>query len=203
MGGIVAADALLSIASDCPPPVPLFPAIAGLLAFDTPYLGIAPKAVAYEAETQYQAASALVSKLGLFGKSAAPAAETAAAGWGWGKVAAVAGAVAVAGGAAYVSRREIGEGLGWATSHLEFVGCLVRGEELRRRVVAVQELAERGVRWVNLYTRLGKGAGGEGEKGERTFCNLPKERGRWREEVNERAGDEVGAHMREFFLFFF
>jgi len=83
----------------------------------------------------------------------------------------------------------------------------MRGEELRRRAAAVQALSGggSGVGWVNLYTKLGQraareareaGRTGEWER-ERTFCNLPKGSvgTHWREEVNDAAGDEVGAHM--------
>ncbi len=85
-------------------------------------------------------------------------------GWGrWGTVAMVAGAVGAvaAGGAAYYYNREqIGESWTWATSHLEFVGCLARQEELRKRVAAMVRLnGDLRVGFGNLYTRLGKGAG--------------------------------------------
>lgn len=118
--------------------------------------------------------------------------------WGkWGKLAMIGGAAVLAAGgtAAYVKRREIGEGVGWATSHLAFVGCLMRPEELRARVAGVEGVsAGSEVGWVNLYTKLGRGAEAGTGAGGRTFCNLPKG-GKWREELNDRASDEVAAHM--------
>ncbi|PSR94610.1 hypothetical protein BD289DRAFT_459217 [Coniella lustricola] len=114
--------------------------------------------------------------------------------WGsWGKMALYAGAgAALAGGAAaaYLKRDQLTEGFTWVSSHLEFVGCLARGEELRRRVAYMARAhKELGVGFGNLYTRLGKGAvaakqqqvtglGGTNLVGtvmgsQRTFCNLP------------------------------
>lgn len=251
MGGIVAADALLGIASEqailpseashgwekntLPSPATnLFPNIRGVLAMDTPYLGISPGVLAYGAEAHYQAASstlAQLSGLGMFGGGAAaagaaggakspttrsadtlrlPAAEGSAnekkdeapaSGWGnWGKLAVIGGAAVLAAGgaAAYAKRREIGEGVNWATSHLAFVGCLMRPEELRARVTGVEGVsAGAEVGWVNLYTKLGRGAEpGTGVVG-RTFCNLPKA-GKWKEELNDKARDEVTAHMSKY-----
>lgn len=167
--------------------------------------------------------------------AALPAAEAAAtasggssnssavssSGWGsWGKMALYAGAgAALAGGAAaaYLKRDQLTEGWTWVSSHLEFVGCLARGEELRRRTAYMARAHEElGVGFGNLYTRLGRGAvarqqqvaglGGTNMVGavmgsQRTFCNLPSRRGgperigRWEEAVNDMAADETGAHM--------
>lgn len=147
----------------------------------------------------------------------------AASGWGsLGKMAMYAGAgVALAGGAAaaYLKREQLTEGFTWVSSHLEFVGCLARGEEMRRRVTyMVRVHKELGVGFGNLYTRLGQGAvakqqqvaglGGTNMVGtvmgsQRTFCNLPSKRGGpdrtgfWEEAVNEMAADETQAHMCE------
>jgi hypothetical protein len=74
MGGIVAAETVLSIINDQPikqsnastkskgsyddaPDLPfMFPSILGLLAFDTPYLGLSPGVIAHNAESHYQTA---------------------------------------------------------------------------------------------------------------------------------------------------
>jgi hypothetical protein len=286
MGGIVAAETLLSILSELPipykatstpypssttnasststsvPPNPqarpaspphtfMFPYIQGVLAFDTPYLGISPGVIAYGAESQYQSASkaysALSSAASAFGwgageatpsSSAAAAAAALPAGpesakealaasadaaaspaWSrWGKLAmfaGAAGAVAAGSAAAYMNRSNISMGWNWATSHLEFVGCLMRGEELKTRITAmISSSQDRGIGFTNLFTVLGKGAtdsgvsvaGGFIEIGgtdgkHRTFCNLPTKK-EWKTyfepAVNNKAPDEVRAHMNMF-----
>ncbi|EER37419.1 conserved hypothetical protein [Histoplasma capsulatum H143] len=225
MGGIVAAETLLLLASEQLLPTPssisssktseaegnpveantfMFPHIQGLLAFDTPFLGIAPGVVSYTAENHYKTATAAYGAIsevaGVFGwggaktsenktgntpstdgntKSAAsaltPATSTsntssstddaaATPSWQrWGRYAmyaGAAGAVAAGGAAALYSQRDkFLEGWSWATSHLEFVGCLARPEELRRRVSATAKLQqERGIGCADFYTCLGKGA---------------------------------------------
>ncbi|KAL9612378.1 MAG: hypothetical protein Q9167_003018 [Letrouitia subvulpina] len=270
MGGLVAAETLLSIVSDDPippskPPASspsttetdpaatlpnafIFPFIQGILAFDTPYLGISPSLFAHGAESHYRSASSAYSSLsslaGAFGYGASPtnnkpafptepaassplalpapdqqaaqnslAASLAASSadsdaaatptWQrWGKYAMFAGAVAAGGAAAYLKKDKLSAGWGWVGSHLEFVGCLMRGEELRTRLERLVALnRERGVGFSDLVTVLGRGAsqrtttttttraGGFGfvEVGPaadngaliggdnpRTFCNLPK-----------------------------
>ncbi|KAH6964066.1 hypothetical protein DER45DRAFT_610395 [Fusarium avenaceum] len=251
MGGIVAAEMLISLASEKPiytedgiqkSETPtfnslMFPYIQGVLAFDTPYLGISPGVVAHGAEDQYQsatqAASAIsqLSGLGasLWGAKQAGSPSTtpalpktagalpAPSGTGgnpwqkWGKMAmyaGAAGAVAAGGAAAWMKRDQLTEGWSWASSHLEFVGCLARGEELRKRVACLLQLRqELDVGFTNLYTRLGKAAPSKqinvvgtvlGQ--DRTFCNLPKKQpgGVWKEAINDKATDEASAHMNMF-----
>jgi hypothetical protein len=259
MGGIVAAETVIALTSDqpihgstdpakddapdsekAPPPRPpspnslMFPYIQGVLAFDTPYLGISPGVVAHGAEGHYVAATAAISQLSgiaaLWGGS--KAAEEAAAGnkaqalaaaskdkeadakapessWQrWGRVAMYAGAVsavAAGGAAAYMNRDQIMDGWGWVSSHLEFVGCLARKEELKRRVAYMVRLnRDLNVGFANLYTRLGQAAGSKkvsmvgtvmGEQ--RTFCVVPRKdaAGEWKEAVNDAATDETWAHM--------
>jgi len=110
-----------------------------------------------------------------------------------------------------MNRETITDGWSWVGSHLEFVGCLARGEELKRRVAGMARLSdELGVGFANLYTRLGKAASskqvsmvGTVVGSDRTFCNLPKKvsksgTGVWMEAVNDMAKDEPGAHMAMF-----
>jgi hypothetical protein len=256
MGGIVAAETAIGLASEQPiytedgiqkqegdKPVHfnslMFPYIQGVLAFDTPYLGISPGVVAHTAEGHYQsaqsAAAAITQLTGLgtsfwgAGKAAdaanAPVKPSAGAlpappeksqpqqqqnnQWGkWGKVAMFAGAasaVAAGGAAAWMNRDQITSGWSWVSSHLAFVGCLARGEELKKRVTYMVQLEQDcGVGFANLYTRLGKAAPSKEVSmvgtvlgKERTFCNLPNKMkaGKWREAVNNKATDETWAHM--------
>lgn len=251
MGGIVAAETVIGITSEKPiytedgiekPEVPtlnslMFPYIQGVLAFDTPYLGISPGVVAHGAEGHYQNAAAAISQLGGMGTSlwgAEKAAKASPSGrpsagalmppppkdggtktnevaspWQkWGKMAmyaGAAGAVAAGGAAAWLKRDQITEGWSWVSSHMEFVGCLARKEELKKRVNYMVKInQELGVGFANMYTRLGKAAPpkqvsmvGEVLGKERTFCNLPSKMaaGNWQQTVNDQATDETTAHM--------
>ncbi|KAJ5682350.1 hypothetical protein N7462_005515 [Penicillium macrosclerotiorum] len=212
MGGIVAAETLLLLSSEQPiprnptsnarvapqaedlapvvePGTFMFPHIQGVLAFDTPFLGIAPGVVSYGAEGHYRNATTAYNTLtevaGVFGygktnvsgKGAAeatkeplkalPSMEDAAAtpSWQrWGRYAmfaGAAGAVAAGGAAAlYSQRQNITAGFTWVSSHLEFVGCLARTSELRQRLEGLTKVREeRGIESVNFYTCLGQGAG--------------------------------------------
>lgn len=252
MGGIVAAELVIALASEKPiysedgiektgkPSFNslMFPYIQGVLAFDTPYLGIAPGVVAHGAEEHYQSAAATLSQLSglktaLWGTNTArapasaatksaeaakstEAAAAAAGGGGWAKwgrmamYAGAAGAVAAGGAAAWVNRDQITEGWTWASSHLEFVGCLARAEELKKRVRFMVQLHEDlNMGYANVYTRLGKAASSKVSMAgtvlgkDRTFCNLPKTMaaGDWMEAVNDKATDETVAHMSELFCF--
>ncbi|KAF9872642.1 hypothetical protein CkaCkLH20_09821 [Colletotrichum karsti] len=253
MGGIVAAETAIGLTSEHPiysedgveksdnPSTfngLMFPYIQGVLAFDTPYLGISPGVVAHGAEGHYQTASAAMTQLSGLGTAlwgakqaaspppgsrapvaalpapAAPAQqkkEQQQGGWGWGKIAMAAGSAAVvaaSAGAAYYNREQITQGWTWATSHLEFVGCLAKGQELQKRVQHMVKLnKELGVGFANLYTRLGKAAGNKEVSvvgtvlgRDRTFCNLPKKgnAGVWQDAVNDMATDETLAHMNMF-----
>lgn len=240
MGGIVAAELLMALASEKPiysedgikksdsekPTFNrlMFPYVQGVLAFDTPYLGISPGVVAHSAEGHYQTAATTISqvsalKTALWGgatKAKAPVVAPAPAGtpssWQkWGKVAmyaGAAGAVAAGGAAAWMNRDQLTEGWTWVSSHMEFVGCLARAEELKKRVgFMVQAHEELDVGYANLYTRLGKAASSKKVSmvgtvlgKDRTFCNLPKkmDAGDWMQAVNDKAEDETVAHMSKY-----
>lgn len=235
MGGIVAVETVLGIAAEKPIYSEdgveksdtleinslLFPYVQGVLAFDTPYLGIAPGVVAHGAEGHYNTAASTISQLSglgatLWGANAAnktvKAAPAAPAAWSkWSKVAMVAGAagaVAAGGAAAWMNRDNIAQGWTWASSHLEFVGCLGRAEELKKRVTCMVQVSdELNVGYANLYTRLGKAAESTQVSmsktilgKDRTFCNLPSkmQAGEWRPAVNDKAVDETTAHTSKF-----
>lgn len=262
MGGIVAADTLLSILDDESVTLSngrrqrkgtgfMFPYIQGILAFDTPYLGLSPAIFANGTDTHLRSASATVSQIsalasGLLASRAAsegatvvqkkkdvksadaarkrssskrrtsrsssrgsreivtppppaPVAPTGLFG-GWGKVAAYAGAAGIlaAGGAiAYFKRDELTQGFSWVSSHMEFVGALMKGEELKNRTKRATSVP--GVGFATLYTALGeKGQ----EKGERTFIILPvgntEHSGLFYRCVNPKVKDEVEAHVSMF-----
>lgn len=210
----------------------LFPSILAVLAFDTPYLGVSPGVFAHGAEGHYNTVSSALTQLSgitgaIWGSNAAtaaqksnkkqpiaalpaPPASTSTSPWQkWGNIAmyaGAAGALAAGGTAAYMKRETITEGWSWVGSHLEFVGCLVKGEELKKRVAQTIRLNhERQIGWVNIYTRLGKRAANKDGSiagavvgNQRTFCNLPKTeaaRVYFREAINDAAKDEISAHV--------
>ncbi|KAF7113606.1 hypothetical protein CNMCM5793_002962 [Aspergillus hiratsukae] len=139
-----------------------------------------------------------------------------------------AGAVAAGGAAAmYSQRQRLTEGWDWVSSHLVFVGCLARPSELRQRLALLSKVHnERGIRCTNFYTCLGKGAPSLVESKNqgktsfsqriirskhRTFCTLPPEvetgQGTpefpesgfsWVRAINDKAADEVTAHVSMF-----
>src|SRR5450756_1205478 len=94
MGGIVAADTLLALTNDLPIDTSasadskkpelnsfMFPCVQGVLAFDTPYLGISPGVVAHGAEEHYNAATNALTQLSgltgaIWGTKAAADAES-------------------------------------------------------------------------------------------------------------------------------
>lgn len=119
--------------------------------------------------------------------------------------------------AATASRATFSTGYEFASSHMLFVGTLVKPEVLKRRLAGMRQVGgERGIPWACLYTVLGSGAGagakksGVGTEGERrTFCNLPAGKlgdaeglgggGLWVPALNEKAVDAVAAHTGMFF----
>jgi pimeloyl-ACP methyl ester carboxylesterase len=183
-----------------------FPYVQAVLTFDTPFLGISPGVLAHGAEEHINHASAAYKAYNgaseLFGWNSPsrtpepianassrglPAADgSTASGWGkWGKYAMfAAGAAGVAGaaGAAYMNWNQIHQGLAWAGSHLEFVGCLARGAELQKRVESVVNLTEtHGVGFADFYTVLGEKISSKTQYAgsivgqDRTFCVVPKD----------------------------
>lgn len=134
MGGFVASEALFHAlderTSSDDPSVPLFPMIQGILAFDTPYNGLARSMFVYGAFSNYQKVSSVFNVMTAL--SAAPASlgmalkrgatsipgssrvSTPAAWRTWQLVAVrtgTVGAIAAGGVAAYVHRQKIKEGL--------------------------------------------------------------------------------------------
>lgn len=171
----------------------MFPYIQGILAFDTPYLGIAPGVVAHGAEKHWNTASSAYSAYtnlaGAFGWGAkdtasstvdtskmlpapatSPSADAASAPlWQrYGKMAmfaGAAGAIAAGGAAAYMKKDQISQGVAWATSHLEFVGVLARPEELRKRLEKIAKFTTtHELGFCNMYTTLGHAINSENKE---------------------------------------
>ncbi|EOD44255.1 PGAP1-like protein [Neofusicoccum parvum] len=220
----------------------MFPYIQGILAFDTPYLGISPGVVAHGAEGHWNTATAAynaynnVANTFGWGKKQAtdpdvlsaskmlPAASSSAdpnvdtavvpAWQRFGKIAmfaGAAGALAAAGGAAYMNREQLSEGWQFVGSHLEFVGCLARQEEMKKRVAAVLTLSEsQAIGFTDLYTQLGLAVQKQGNPStkwssgilgeQRTFCIVPKTdiKKHFVPVVNDNATAETWAHMTMF-----
>ncbi|OJD33184.1 pgap1-like protein [Diplodia corticola] len=251
MGGIVAAETLLSISNEQPinpdsdsstsQTTLLFPYIQGILAFDTPYLGISPGIVAHGAEghwntatAAYNAYSSVADTFGWGKKQEAnpdviaasktlPAAASSSAdpnvdtavvpAWQkFGKIAmfaGAAGALAAAGGAAYMKREQLSEGWQFVGSHLEFVGCLARQEEMKKRLATVVTLSETlELGFADLYTQLGQAVQQQGATKwssgvlgqDRTFCIVPKTdiKKHFIPIVNDKATAETWAHTGMF-----
>ncbi|KAL1649195.1 hypothetical protein SLS58_001769 [Diplodia intermedia] len=252
-GGIVAAETLLSISNEQPinpdsdsstsQTTLLFPYIQGILAFDTPYLGISPGIVAHGAEghwntatAAYNAYSSVADTFGWGKKQGAdpdvlaasktlPAATSSSAdsnvdtavvpAWQkFGKIAmfaGAAGALAAAGGAAYMKREQLSEGWQFVGSHLEFVGCLARQEDMKKRLASVVTLSETlELGFADLYTQLGLAVQQQGSSAtkwssgvlgqERTFCIVPKTdiKKHFIPIVNDKATAETWAHTGMF-----
>lgn len=185
-----------------------FPFIQAILAFDTPYLGISPGVLAHGAEERINQASAAYkafdSASQFFGWNASsasaptapqpipnaanralPAPGANSTNWGAiGKYAMYGGAAAAiagAAGAAYLNWQQINEGLVWAGSHLEFVGCLARGAELQSRVENVVALTKsHGVGFADFYACLDEKVSRKTQYAgavlgqDRTFCVVAK-----------------------------
>ena len=197
-------------ASSAPPPEStrlLFPYIEAILAFDTPYLGISPGVLAHGAEDHFNQASAAYKAYdtasSFFGwgsprsQSPQPIANASSRGlpapgasnvsswskWGtYAKYGGAAAAIAGAAGAAYLNWNQINQGLAWAGSHLEFVGCLARGAELQKRVESVVELTKtHNVGFADFYSALDEKTSSRTQYAgavlgqDRTFCVVPKD----------------------------
>lgn len=221
----------------------MFPYIQGILAFDTPYLGISPGVVAHGAEGHWNTAAAaynaynnVASTFG-WGKKQEPDPDVLAASkmlpsasssgdpnadtavvpaWQrFGKIAmfaGAAGALAAAGGAAYMNREQLSEGWQFVGSHLEFVGCLARQEDMKKRIASVVTVSESlGIGFTDIYTQLGLAVQKQGNPStkwssgilgeQRTFCIVPKTESvkkHFIPVVNDNATAETWAHMTMF-----
>ncbi|PQE06726.1 alpha beta-Hydrolase protein [Rutstroemia sp. NJR-2017a BBW] len=266
MGGFVASDALFSILDDHHEQEEkdsnhvIFPLVQGILAFDTPYNGLARSMFVYGAFSQYQkvsniwnmmsaASAGLVSARSLSTISARQAGSSAVAassrgsspGWKvWQNIAVrsgVVGAIAAGGvaayrnrenlisgfkslnrnslkdgaesgydalgqGLAYINRDNVGQSFAWLSSHLKFIGALMRQKEMVQRLERLSKIEGIGIR--NFYTSLGENGYWTGGYfvPERTFSAIPAPEAKSHElfvrTVSTGVEDEVQAHMSMF-----
>ena len=197
MGGIVGVDSLLSmIDENQPSTTPLWPEIVGIIAYDTPYLGLNPPVYHRTISTRVNAISSAVNTArewippSLYTSNAVstsnPIAAKPQSRWGLGATlaAGVAGVAAVAAASYYVKDPVI--------NHLQFVKVLYASEDLVKRMRKVSEMK---IGFAVFYTVVTHPSE---DGGERTFCNLPKERKGWIRQENGLAKDEVEAHCGMF-----
>ncbi|KDN38520.1 hypothetical protein K437DRAFT_259383 [Tilletiaria anomala UBC 951] len=228
MGGLVAADAALSIANEGGlRDGKLWPRVCAVLAYDTPYLGVHPAVFKHSVDKYsgyVKVASDVSSALAPFGAALGAslgfgAASTAAgsnrsnrsgsSGWGrWATTGAAALAAGAAGAGLYASRGTLGSSYTWISSHLDFVGTLWDRSGSDRRIEELGKLEQ--VLFHCYYTRLGptsnavfsSGAGAANAGTSRVFIILPpadKEVAKsFTPCVNTRAKDEVDAHISMF-----
>ncbi|KAG9127836.1 hypothetical protein FRC07_008479 [Ceratobasidium sp. 392] len=200
MGGLIAADALLSIARWRPEKdAPLWPWIVGCIAFDTPYYGLHPSVFSNSAAKAVDYASAAQQAFATFNSlrpsSPVPAPQPiraaimappgtsqiakSASPWAtW--VPAVGGAIlaGAAAGTAYWKRKEVAEygaqvaGVGtWLKDHMQYIGNLWDEKASAQRVDEVMKLVEEGgIAFCNYYTVIPPS---KKHPRERTFIILP------------------------------
>lgn len=212
MGGLVSADVILAM-HDQYAPAPLFPGILGLVALDSPMLGLAPglwtngvdglwkkgKSVYDNASNVAAICSGLFASKAMDLKAIQEKAAKQTGGLGWKSIAAISAAGALAaGGALYSQMETIGRGYSWITAHLEFISTLRDTDQLSERTVKVNSIEQ--VRFSCYYTLLtSKKSILTG--GDRTFVVLPKGellKSRFHAQENSAAEDEVAAHMSMF-----
>jgi hypothetical protein len=194
MGGIIAAESLLAMTDDNDPQ---HANILGILAYDTPYLGLNPPVIHRTISTRVNTVTSAVNTAkewipaGLFASKSTQVAINKApqkSGWGLAKtVAAVGAGVAAVGALSYYAKDPV-------VNHLQFVSVLYKPEELSKRMKRLNALQQVG--FATFYTVI-TASSDDGK--ERTFCLLPEERdGRWIRQENGLAKDEVDAHCGMF-----
>ncbi|KAI9745851.1 MAG: hypothetical protein M1818_000532 [Claussenomyces sp. TS43310] len=105
-------------------------------------------------------------------------------------------------GLAYINRDSLGHSFAWLSSHLKFVGALLKQKELNQRLERLASLQGVGVQ--NIYISLGENGYWTGGYfvPERTFCAVPTpEQSSYKlftRIVNTVSEDEVQAHMTMF-----
>ncbi|CAE6447622.1 unnamed protein product [Rhizoctonia solani] len=227
MGGLIAAEALLSIARSRPDKdAPLWPWIVGIIAFDTPYYGLHPSVFSNSASKAADYVSAAQQAFSAFNSfrptSPKPTSQPVRAIMGpatvaqhsksaspWTTWAPAVGGAIIAAGTAYWKRNEVVQygaqvaGVGtWLRDHMQYIGNLWDEQASRRRVDAIMELVEEGgVIFHNYYTVIPPS---RKYPGERTFIILPPKTSLAAQKKvftpahNALAADEIAAHMGMF-----
>src|SRR5262245_12032677 len=135
MGGIVGVDSFLAMQSDSDP---MHARILGIMAYDTPFLGINPPVIQRTVSTQVNTVSSAISSakewipqrfLSKQGAPENPPAQKSK--WGLGKLAAVGAGVAAVGALSYFARDSI-------VDHLQFVSALYKQDSLASRMKQVR-----------------------------------------------------------------
>ena len=217
MGGIIGTESILSSLSNTPgslidgsglPAISIVPYIEGILAFDTPYLGIAPSALVHGVDVPYQFAR------DLYQQPKTPMDAKAGSDGGrflmWKQwVIHIMGGLFVA-GSAYLARSVLKSGLEEVGSHLVFVESLARRVELRSRLEHMMTAAkEHRIGFVDLFVVLGEWSGCDNvtvmdkvARGEmRSFCEIPQAGDlatAFLPVENSIASNEITAHMSMF-----
>jgi len=194
MGGIIAADSLLAMVADNDP---LHSSILGILAYDTPYLGLNPPVIHRTISTRVQTIMSAINTarewipanlLATNSRQLTVATQAQKKSWGWGsKLAAVSAGVAAVGALSYFAKDPV-------VNHLQFVSVLYKPDDLAKRMKRLTALETGFVEFYTVVTRPGD------DEGERTFCLLPQEKGNgmWIRQENGIAKDEVEAHCTMF-----
>ncbi|PKI85698.1 hypothetical protein MVES1_000262 [Malassezia vespertilionis] len=150
MGGMIALDAALALQSTPH-------AVRGVLAFDTPYLGVHPHVFKHRISATYDTAlkwGAVLAPLtgGIAARFAARNEEDASRRAAWiGAGTALAAGTAIAAGALFTRNDVLSDAYTWATDHLAFVGNLWDVDTLHARL---DESYRRAVPYHCFHTRL-------------------------------------------------
>ncbi|KAF8759906.1 hypothetical protein RHS01_01650 [Rhizoctonia solani] len=153
MGGLIAAEALLSIARSRPDKdTPLWPWIVGIIAFDTPYYGLHPSVFSNSASKAADYVSAAQQAFSAFNSfrptSPKPTSQPT-------RAAIMAPPTVAQHRTAYWKRNEVAQygaqvvGVGtWLRDHMQYIGNLWDEQASKRRVDAIMELVEE---WFGSY----------------------------------------------------
>ncbi len=217
MGGIVATESILSSVSDHETPcangiasssISMLPYVQSVLAFDTPYLGVAPSVMIHGVDVPYQSIHTLYKHTKKPKNAKGFPNRFSDLAWNQWLINGI--MVLFLAGGAYFTRSALSNGWEWVSSNLMFVECLLRRGELKTRLERMLSVAEeREMGFSNLVVVLGEWGicdtalviekAGRGEM--RSFCEvkydgtLPTA---FQPVKNANARDEITAHMSIF-----